>query len=58
MPGFWEMMKYAWVQYLSVVFIIYYVILWAQDFIFTNGVLPTTGNTPRNLHHNDIQGWL
>ena len=52
------MMKYAWVQYLSVVFIIYYVILWAQDFIFTNGVLPTTGNTPRNLHHNDIQGWL
>ena len=41
-PGFWEMIKYAWVQYISVVLIIYFVILQLQDFLFSNGVLQTT----------------
>ncbi|XP_018606966.1 transmembrane protein 231 isoform X2 [Scleropages formosus] len=40
-PGFWEMVKFAWVQYVSVLLIFLWVFQRVQTFVFQNQVLPT-----------------
>ncbi|KAJ3597005.1 hypothetical protein NHX12_003405, partial [Muraenolepis orangiensis] len=40
-PGFWETIKWAWVQYVSVLLVFLWVFTRVQTFVFQNQVLPT-----------------
>ncbi|XP_034031595.1 transmembrane protein 231 [Thalassophryne amazonica] len=40
-PGFWETIKFAWIQYVSVLLIFLWVFERVQRFVFQNQVLPT-----------------
>lgn len=40
-PGFWQMIKWAWVQYLAVLVIFIYVFKRVKEFVFTKGILTT-----------------
>ncbi|XP_030642035.1 transmembrane protein 231 [Chanos chanos] len=40
-PGFWETIKFAWIQYVSVLLIFLWVFHRIQTFVFQNQVLPT-----------------
>ncbi|XP_060784497.1 transmembrane protein 231-like isoform X2 [Neoarius graeffei] len=46
-PGFWETLKFAWVQYVSVLLIFLWIFQRIQTFVFHNRVLPTV---PVSLH--------
>ncbi|XP_053487633.1 transmembrane protein 231 isoform X1 [Ictalurus furcatus] len=46
-PGFWETVKFAWVQYVSVLLIFLWIFQRIQTFVFNNRVLPTV---PVSLH--------
>ncbi|KAM9470202.1 transmembrane protein 231 [Clarias gariepinus] len=46
-PGFWETLKFAWVQYVSVLLIFIWIFQRIQTFVFHNRVLPTV---PVSLH--------
>lgn len=49
-PGFWETIKFAWIQYVSVLLIFLWVFQHIQTFIFQNQVLPTTTVPPFKQH--------
>ncbi|XP_016099620.1 transmembrane protein 231 [Sinocyclocheilus grahami] len=49
-PGFWETIKFAWIQYVSVLLIFLWVFQHIQTFIFQNQVLPTTTVLPFKQH--------
>ncbi|XP_056138192.1 transmembrane protein 231 [Lampris incognitus] len=40
-PGFWETIKFAWIQYVSVLLIFLWIFNRVQTFVFQNQVLPT-----------------
>ncbi|XP_047452694.1 transmembrane protein 231 [Mugil cephalus] len=40
-PGFWETIKFAWIQYISILLIFLWVFERIQRFVFQNQVLPT-----------------
>ncbi|KAL4613700.1 transmembrane protein 231 isoform X1 [Arapaima gigas] len=50
-PGFWEMIKFAWIQYVSVLLIFLWVFQRVQTFVFQNQVLPTVP-VPLLKQHN------
>jgi transmembrane protein 231 len=41
-PGFWEMIKYGWVQYLSIFLVVKYLLSLLEAFIYDNSVVQTT----------------
>ncbi|XP_063052220.1 transmembrane protein 231 [Engraulis encrasicolus] len=49
-PGFWEMIKFAWIQYVSVLLIFLWVFRRIQDFVYENQVLPTVPLLPFKQH--------
>lgn len=49
-PGFWEMIKNAWIQYVSVLLIFLWIFSRIQDFVFQNQVLPTVPIFPFKQH--------
>ncbi|XP_075996479.1 transmembrane protein 231 [Genypterus blacodes] len=49
-PGFWETIKFAWIQYVSVLLVFLWVFERVQRFVFQNQVLPTIPNVPGKLH--------
>ncbi|KAL2094027.1 hypothetical protein ACEWY4_011339 [Coilia grayii] len=49
-PGFWEMIKLAWIQYVSVLLIFLWVFRRIQDFVYQNQVLPTVPVLPFKQH--------
>ncbi|XP_027016660.1 transmembrane protein 231 [Tachysurus fulvidraco] len=46
-PGFWETVKFAWIQYVSVLLIFLWIFQRVQTFVFLNRVLPTV---PVSVH--------
>jgi len=40
-PGFWQMMKWAWIQYLSIFIVFVYLMRSIKTFVYTRQVLPT-----------------
>ncbi|KAL6480662.1 hypothetical protein MHYP_G00116950 [Metynnis hypsauchen] len=40
-PGFWEVIKFAWIQYISVLLVFLWLFNHIQTFVFQNQVLPT-----------------
>lgn len=40
-PGFWETIKFAWIQYVSILLVLLWVFERIQRFVFQNQVLPT-----------------
>ncbi|KAK1163476.1 transmembrane protein 231-like isoform X1 [Acipenser oxyrinchus oxyrinchus] len=51
-PGFWEMIKFAWVQYVSVLLIFLWVFERIKIFVFQNQVLPTIAVPPFKQHQS------
>ncbi|XP_018116078.1 transmembrane protein 231 [Xenopus laevis] len=49
-PGFWEMLKYAWIQYVSVLLIFLWVFERIKIFVFQNQVLNTIPGPMPSLH--------
>ncbi|XP_036391692.1 transmembrane protein 231 [Megalops cyprinoides] len=49
-PGFWETVKFAWIQYVSVLLIFLWLFSRLQTFVFQNQVLPTVPAPPRKPH--------
>lgn len=49
-PGFWETIKFAWIQYVSVLLVFLWVFQHIQTFVFQNQVLPTTTVPPFKQH--------
>ncbi|KAM4603185.1 transmembrane protein 231 [Discoglossus pictus] len=52
MPGFWEMIKFAWIQYVSVLLIFLWVFERVKIFVFQNQVLTTIPTAPVNPTKN------
>ncbi|KAJ1524304.1 hypothetical protein ONE63_010815 [Megalurothrips usitatus] len=45
-PGFWQVMKWAWMQYLSIFVIFFHVFHIFQEYIFSNQLVPTYRISP------------
>ena len=41
-PGFWQLIKFAWVQYLAVLVVFWWVLRYVQSFVFENQVILTS----------------
>uniref|UniRef100_A0A8C4X199 Transmembrane protein 231 n=1 Tax=Eptatretus burgeri TaxID=7764 RepID=A0A8C4X199_EPTBU len=50
-PGFWEMMKAGWVQYVSILLPFIWLFTRIKDFVFQNQVLSTIPKHPVKQHH-------
>ncbi|XP_018411377.1 PREDICTED: transmembrane protein 231 [Nanorana parkeri] len=48
-PGFWEMIKFGWIQYVSVLLIFLWVFERVKIFVFQNQVLTTVQSSPASL---------
>ncbi|KAM4721491.1 transmembrane protein 231 [Rhinophrynus dorsalis] len=51
-PGFWEMIKYAWIQYVSILLIFLWVFERVKIFVFQNQVLTTIPGTLQSSYKN------
>ena len=40
-PGFWQLIKMAWIQYLAILFIFLFLFRRVKRFVFENQVVPT-----------------
>jgi len=40
-PGFWQVIKWGWVQYLSILLVFMFLFSGVKDFVFTQQILPT-----------------
>ncbi len=40
-PGFWQLLKFAWIQYLAILVILYYVLNCVRKFVFENQIILT-----------------
>lgn len=49
-PGFWETIKFAWIQYVSILLIFLWVFERIQTFVFQNQVLTTVPITTGKTH--------
>lgn len=49
-PGFWETIKFAWIQYVSVLLIFLWVFERIQRFVFQNQVLTTVSLPVEKAH--------
>ena len=49
-PGFWETIKGAWIQYVSVLLVFLWVFTRVQTFVFQNQVLPSLPVPMVKLH--------
>ena len=45
-PGFWQVIKWGWVQYLSILIVFMYVATFVKNFVFSQQILPTLVNMP------------
>ena len=45
-PGFWQVIKWGWVQYLSVLLVFMYVATNIKTFVFSRQILPTLVSQP------------
>lgn len=49
-PGFWQMLKWAWVQYISVLIVFVYFFRKVKAFVFSKQVLPSLQVPPKTCH--------
>lgn len=40
-PGFWQLIKFAWIQYLALLVVFWWVLSYVQAFVFKNQVILT-----------------
>ncbi|XP_034237644.1 transmembrane protein 231-like [Thrips palmi] len=50
-PGFWQVVKWAWIQYLSVFIVFLHVMHILQEYIFSNQLVPTFRSVPWKKIH-------
>ncbi len=48
-PGFWQLLKFAWIQYLAIFIVFWWVLSRVQSFVFQNQVILTV-KKPGKLH--------
>ena len=46
-PGFWEVVKQAWIQYLAVLVIFVFIFHYIKLFVFQNQIITTTVTGPK-----------
>ena len=52
-PNFWQVVKFAWIQYLAILVVFYIVLSWVQSFVFQNQIILTVQHrTDRRLHQH------
>ncbi|XP_029951695.1 transmembrane protein 231-like [Salarias fasciatus] len=51
-PGFWETIKFAWIQYVSILLVMLWVFERIQRFVFQNQVLPTVPIPVEKTHRS------
>lgn len=49
-PNFWQYLKFAWVQYLAVFLVFWWVLSYAQSFVFANQVILTSRKRTEKWH--------
>jgi len=49
-PGFWQLIKFAWVQYLAVLVVFWWVLSHVQSFVFENQIILTSQHNTNKLH--------
>ena len=49
-PGFWQVVKLAWVQYLAVMVVFLYALHWVQGFVFHNQIILTIRHRTDKCH--------
>lgn len=49
-PGFWQLIKFAWIQYLSVFVVFWWVLTYVQSFVFQNQVILTVNRNKMHKH--------
>lgn len=49
-PGFWQLIKFAWVQYLAVLVMFWWVLSYVQSFVFENQVILTSRHNTNKSH--------
>lgn len=50
-PGFWQVVKWAWIQYVSIFIVFLHIINIVQDYIFSNQLVPTYRFVPWKKIH-------
>lgn len=49
-PGFWQLVKFAWIQYLAILVVFWWVLSRVQRFVFTNQIILTIKKRTEKLH--------
>ena len=49
-PNFWQYLKFAWVQYLAILVVFWWVLSYVQSFVFENQVILTVTQKTDKLH--------
>lgn len=49
-PNFWQYLKFAWIQYLAIFVVFWWVLSYVQSFVFENQVILTVRQRTDKLH--------
>ena len=50
LSGFWQLLKFAWVQYLAIMVALWWVLRWVQAFVFQNQIILTVTHRIDKAH--------
>ena len=51
-PSFWQQVKFAWIQYLAILVVFWWVLRYVQAFVFRNQLILTIRKRTEKLHHH------
>ena len=51
-PGFWQLVKFAWIQYLAILVVFWWVLRYIQAFVFKNQIILTIRKRTEKLHQH------
>lgn len=51
-PGFWQLLKFAWLQYLALLVVFWWVLSAVQSFVFQNSVVETVHKLDQRTKHH------
>lgn len=49
-PGFWQLIKFAWIQYLAIIVLFWWILGTVQSFVFQNQVILTIRKRGTKFH--------
>lgn len=51
-PGFWQLVKFAWIQYVAILVVFWWVLSYVQAFVFKNQIILTVRKRMEKLHQH------